>query len=224
MDPKTVRTGTQTPTPLWRMHLPTAEAARTIPIPVISSSESHKGTWPQYQRSTPGSDSFLNRASDRVLGGIARIGAWAERSIPNDDMLDAAVSLPGSVASTQVNLNDAKQISSRAEAITSYMDDFHPSRLTGVVAKAGAAVDTVTGLLDVAKAVKHDRDVGDRLYSRTLKASVVSTTSMTLGAAAGMGAGVLLAGLSASVAAPVIVGGLIGTGVAYGVKELLNLF
>jgi hypothetical protein len=203
------------PTPM-PMPLPTP-----TPISIMPLSDSNSGPWLPFRRESSVSGGFLNRTSDAVLGGIAKIGDWADRNIPQDDVLDFSLSVPGAIASSQEGLGQTTQMLDRTESVASQVDEFTPSRFVRAVAKAGAIVDAGTGILDVARAVKQDRDVGDHLYTRTFKASVVSSTSVSLGAIAGIGAATLVGG---TVGAPVIVGGLVAAGVSYGVKKLLSFF
>lgn len=135
--------------------------------------------------------------------------------------MDVSLSVPGAIASSREGLGQTKQILDRGESVASQVDGFAPSRFVRVVAKAGAIVDAGAGILDVARAVKQDRDVGDHLYTQTFKASVVSSTSVTLGAIVGIGAATLV---GSTVGAPIIVGGLVAAGVSYGVKKLLSFF
>lgn len=187
----------------------------------MPSSDSSGGFWPRFRVDSSSSDGFLNRTSDAVLGGIAKVGAWAERNIPEDDATDVYLSVPGSIASTQEALAKAGQALEGAESIELNAGMVRPSGITGFVATAGAVIDATTGVLDLAKALKQDRDAGDHTYSRTLKASVIPTTSMVIGTAVGIGAASLVGG---PVVVPLIVGGLVAAGVSYGVKKLLSFF
>lgn len=228
MDPRTLQPGASTPVPMWRGQMPTMELARptpmALPMPLptptstpmsaMASPDSSGGFWPRFRTDSRLSDSFLNRTSDAVLGGMAKIGAWAEKNIPEDDAMDVYLSVPGSIASTQEALEGTESLASNVGMIRS-------SGITRFVATTGAIIDAGTGVLDVAKAIKQDRDAGDPTYSRTLKASVIPTTSMVIGTAVGIGVASLVGG---PVVAPLIVGGLVAAGVSYGVKKLLSFF
>ena len=143
------------------------------------------------------------------------------------------LALAVALAQTQENLN-AQYVDAtlqrlravpgwRAEDVERHFPgDFKPSRLVKGIAKLGAVADAATGILSVAQAVKRDRDQGDGLYRGTLRSIATSTMQISVGSFAGLAAGTLIAAGTASVAAPVIVGGLIGAGVGYGIGKFAD--
>lgn len=180
------------------------------------------------------SDSYiLNRVSDSILSGLASIGrgyAQIERDYLGDtpDTLKNGLTYPSSQDNIFKQLNTeilpGMMIEDMIDAAVNnkIAQNFHPSSLIKVLAHAGAAVESVTGILGTLKALDEDRKNNDSSYRNTLTSALDSIGQISIGAGAGTLVGATAATMISVPAIPIILGVGAGLGASYGFKKAVD--